>query len=783
MASAFQAGMIGGFADTFAQKIQERTDKTEKYENMMIDAAKANAPKYAETTAAYKATVNNAKELKSSFNFTDAEILAMASKHDLTAIHKTLMEQKLAAEASGNSLMIDKSTILGSLNMMENITMPKGMTLDSGLQQILFNTTQNINNSANPKSEVDQRSAFAKGVASFLSLNPRATAEEQLKGMQYAGVDVNTLYNFNAAAGKGDIFPEYTAGSMSFPDQDYKPSDFKDTEQSAMRYFANRLKVANADGTGVSLDATEAIELEFNDGKTTEQSIDLVRDIDAASNKIAQLESSLAYTGWGKGFGNEGKRISAISNLKSHLYNSPEDLKKFVEAEQKGLFTQMILGTDGNFTAAHVDAVLNGQDWTTVTEDAIESEASPSVAEAGTNDALEKAQPGSNNQTAPPVSNNQTAQAAAAPSLTNDPSTAAQVARLTGNREPLGLSDIELRNRREAADEDGPLLASNVTDALVSGQAFGKSVSDVTGVVADKVAAMPFQAVAAISDAVAFAADFVAGAMGAEESSPGSKRLRVSADRQRQTASEIAAKGWLSSMGISSPESVEAVAEGFRNTVFTEDGVKTANGLMSYEDFAKASSKTRENVEPRFIREGDRIRLNPDFVEPVSEGVTPTQSELEVFKPAFPGDVPDDLEEATTESVSESLRFLTELPDRIHQSLFDTQDKINASIASLFEETLEERIMKNEGQQNRVAAFQALKDKIAAMRKEAEAEPLVAKPKRTKKPLKPKGMTDSDKARLKRAQKADEIRGGDSGLLQMLVNKYGSVIVQKEMGL
>ena len=61
----------------------------------------------------------------------------------------------------------------------------------------------------------------------------------------------------------------------------------------------------------------------------------------------------------------------------------------------------------------------------------------------------------------------------------------------------------------------------------------------------------------------------------------------------------------------------------------------------------------------------------------------------------------------------------------------------------------------------------------------AEArEPIVKR----RKP-KVKEMTSSDKARLKRAQEAGELRGEDSSLLDMLVEKYGSVIVQKEMGL
>ena len=67
-------------------------------------------------------------------------------------------------------------------------------------------------------------------------------------------------------------------------------------------------------------------------------------------------------------------------------------------------------------------------------------------------------------------------------------------------------------------------------------------------------------------------------------------------------------------------------------------------------------------------------------------------------------------------------------------------------------------------------------DQPVPMGTAAEPEPLVARPK------KPKEMTSSDKARLKRAQKANEL-SGDSALLEMLVEKYGIAIVQKEMGL
>jgi len=102
--------------------------------------------------------------------------------------------------------------------------------------------------------------------------------------------------------------------------------------------------------------------------------------------------------------------------------------------------------------------------------------------------------------------------------------------------------------------------------------------------------------------------------------------------------------------------------------------------------------------------------------------------------------------------------------------LHSKQDNINSAIASAAKSFLAKIGI------GKPSADSEFNDAVKA---EAQPEPLVTRPKRTKKP---KQMTASDKARLKRAQKANEL-SGDSSLLKMLVEKYGSAIVQKEMGL
>jgi hypothetical protein len=101
------------------------------------------------------------------------------------------------------------------------------------------------------------------------------------------------------------------------------------------------------------------------------------------------------------------------------------------------------------------------------------------------------------------------------------------------------------------------------------------------------------------------------------------------------------------------------------------------------------------------------------------------------------------------------------MAEKASKFLHSTQDDVNASIASTAKALLAKLGI---GKSNEEA--------------ETNAEPLVSRPKKAKQP---KEMTDSDKARLKRAQKVREL-SGDSSLLEMLVEKYGLAIVQKEMG-
>jgi hypothetical protein len=251
------------------------------------------------------------------------------------------------------------------------------------------------------------------------------------------------------------------------------------------------------------------------------------------------------------------------------------------------------------------------------------------------------------------------------------------------------------------------------------------------------------------------------------------------------------------------------------------------------------------------------LPIPPKEVKPIDTSLINTEADLKDAIAKRIGSMPPDYKVQVANTVSS----LNEVLEAFEASTKDFETSVNVGIEKAIDtvsvdnlaeaisnmtvrmfdtvvgdETLEERIMKNEGQRNRAAALVKLQEQFAALtlfpertpvdmkdidpyptmaemaskglhstqdkinasiasaaksllaklgigksneEAETKAEPLVARPKKDKKP---KEMTSSDKARLKRAQKANEL-SGDSALLEMLVEKYGIAIVQKEMGL
>ena len=745
---AYGAGFAKGFGTDFAGRIDERKKLQEKYADLMIDSAKAKAPKYAAQTAAYKSTVNQAKQLKDEFGFTDAEIVGIASKYDINKIYTDLFNQKAAAIQAGSVLGFDKGIVLNTLNLPAEASLPEGMSMEDGLRQVILNTQKNLDDSNNPQSEVSRRSAFGKAMANLLSLNPRASAEDQIKSMQIAGFSAEELMAWSPEAGRGDMFPEVTAGPLSLPGQDYKATDYESRKGQVRRDLARQFKLFN-ETTG-DIDATMGAV--FKDSGST--AIEVAQDIEGASILFADLDKKIAFKGYGAGFGDKSQRSNVLDKLR-RLINTPEELAALVKLESSGKITQMILDTNGTFDEDDIVALLTGKpredkpidevpDVTvdTVTPEAAQTKAAVSEAEEAVT------APNANQQAAIAqmpngniVSRMLEEQGITPEGLTDD---------------AMGLPDGPVNFG--LTDDDMGLPDSPVVDTLAPAISSGAATSEwIDSVVpaapsneelSTSIVSTLKSTNSAAASGLATAIDFLTGFVGGAQETKISRSLKKISKTQAEQAAEVAALGFTKYFTSDLPpqEVVDEVKDNY---------VK----LFTSTSDTPAYKELQQLIQDR-IEYADRKRAEtPDVVQDNT-----------------------DLESASPSQITQALSSLSDMPDKIQEALFDTQGKINTYIASLFEETLEERIMQNEGQQNRVVALQALKDKIAAMREEAEeteVEPLVT---RRKKPKKPKGMTSSDKARLKRAQKANEL-SGDSALLEMLVEKYGIALVQKEMGL
>ena len=211
-------------------------------------------------------------------------------------------------------------------------------------------------------------------------------------------------------------------------------------------------------------------------------------------------------------------------------------------------------------------------------------------------------------------------------------------------------------------------------------------------------------------------------------------------------------KAFETSANISIENAIDAV---------TVDNIDAAVNNMAVRMFDTIADYDYETLEERIINQNEVPSVSANRAAALSGNraaafakLQQQFSELAFFPKGVPGEI--DLGPTMGEVSS----------DWLHS----TQDNINSAIASAAKSFLAKIGI------GKPSADSEFNESVKA---ETQPEPLVTRPKRTKKP---KQMTASDKARLKRAQKANEL-SGDSSLLKMLVEKYGSAIVQKEMGL
>lgn len=355
-AKMFWAHALKGFTDTLNKGIEDRTKRMDTLIDNGLDAAKRAAPDYAKANAQYKAVKEVQRNMQRDFGLTDDEFVALVDATDITALAENIYATKTYRE-SNNLGTVDKTDILALVKMPEGFKLPQGMTADQALQQIMGLQTAALEKETNPKSEGAKQRSWASAVKDVLMLDPKMSAEEQLKQMQYMGVNVNQLMQFQALGGvKQDIFPGVSSSTAySISKDDYTADDMNRTRKNMARSIS--LGATKFDLT----DTTDFANYTTTNDK--EQAAELKKQIFDAGVEMSTLERQIIMTARGNDvFAGRVGRSVILDSIATRV-DTPEEVATLTESIKSKFAIGIIKGAiseNRDLTDEEIDAIITG---------------------------------------------------------------------------------------------------------------------------------------------------------------------------------------------------------------------------------------------------------------------------------------------------------------------------------------------------------------------------------------------------------------------------------------
>jgi len=378
---AFGAGFAKGFGTTLAEGIKERRAQREKYVDLAIDNAKRVAPAYAQSEAEISTMEDMMDQMNNDFGVTPEEFIGLAQNYDIHDIYKNVYTAKTVMEKNGIVGQIDKSMILGSLALPANFKLPEGVTPERALRQIFQGIT--VYTDPRNKSEQHRAGAFGKAVSDIMAMNPRASAEEIVKGMKVAGVPVETLLGFEAGGGiKQTPFDQLQAtGPYQNVEVDYTDAQYKTTVNALSRVFSNQFTDSSDPDDYASLLNMDKGALSAFGANATANTAK--REVFAAGQAMADLEKSLIGKGLTVGFGQANARYQVMTGLATRM-DSVEDMRQFVKlVRQDSSIVDRIVeayGNDQYITDEEFNKIMMFEEPSTeVEEPEVEPKSAPKV--------------------------------------------------------------------------------------------------------------------------------------------------------------------------------------------------------------------------------------------------------------------------------------------------------------------------------------------------------------------------------------------------------------------
>jgi hypothetical protein len=373
---SFAAGFAKGFADTLSTDIDNARERINTLVDNGIATAKAIAPRYAQATAEYKNILEIGDIMKTRYNVSDEEFVALAQGTDITELYKNIIQEDANRTATGRS-GVSKQDFINVVDMPQAV-LPENTTREQAIAQIMGLQSVMLEKEDDPKSEAAQTRTGAASLAEFLGLNPKLSAEKQLETMKVMGYDVSDLEYFQATQGmKQKVIPGVTrTRDVVFDDIDYDKNSYDGTQRKFNSMIATRLAGADISDPDI-FRTTTGIE---SDDKTVMRDNAL-----EASMSMAKLELEIINSGAGLGLIGPAARRNLLEGIFSQIDGGTAGVQEIqtlmanVENGNAIAAINAIYNEKGRFTAEDYQAIINGVVPETST--VITSEEQPTVEE------------------------------------------------------------------------------------------------------------------------------------------------------------------------------------------------------------------------------------------------------------------------------------------------------------------------------------------------------------------------------------------------------------------
>ena len=349
---AFGAGFVQGFGESMKENADKRFDQQQRYVDNMMENARRLAPKYMQDKATADSAIDLMNEFQTRYGVTNEEFIALYQTHDVAEVYKMIQAEE--AGLRPKERLDVRKNILGALNIPKGTKLPDGMRAEDAVRSMILGYAQNLGSKPDDASEAHKNNSWAKAVSNVLTLNPRASAEEQIAGMQVAGVPVQEILQYQAMQGNKykPLAGVSRSGVLSF-DDGYAEGDYDRTYNSYSSTF--RQTFANTDDLS-NLDSA-SMEEAMNRLGVSEES-ELVQRIKSGGIAMADLELSLANTGV-----RPTSRSQALRAIAAEV-NTGQQFTNMQAAVKSGLAADLIresIDKHGTLTEEYVNRILQNK--------------------------------------------------------------------------------------------------------------------------------------------------------------------------------------------------------------------------------------------------------------------------------------------------------------------------------------------------------------------------------------------------------------------------------------